>query len=223
MNLRPLLFFIFLATMNLPGAAQGTLSIGAKFGLGASVFPLHAMLDDNDSTWNVYSGTTLTTGILAQYLIGNRIGIESGLHLTHYSYYEKNDASIPRNRLWKSSATTEVFNFQVPVVLFYKFAFPSNPFKDIKLAGGTSIDWLSSDLLLEPSHALTLKNIYASVRIGNERMSGRRLEYGLEFQYSMDRYSLKGTNFNQLDQTLSSRLCVLTLNLYYFFFSKTIG
>jgi hypothetical protein len=209
--------------MNFLCAAQGILSIGAKLGLGASVFPLHAMLDDNDSTWQVYSGTTLTTGILAQYLIGNRIGIESGLHLTHYSYYEKKDASIPRNRVWKSSATTEVFNFQLPVALFYKFTFPSNPFKDIKLVGGTSIDWLSSDLLLQPSRALTLKNIYTSIRIGNERVSGRRLEYGLEFQYSLDRYSLKGTTFNQPDNKLSSRLSVLTLNLYYFFYNKTIG
>lgn len=39
-------------------------------GQGGSLFPLHATLDVKDSADNVYAGTTLTTGIFVNYMIG---------------------------------------------------------------------------------------------------------------------------------------------------------
>jgi hypothetical protein len=53
-------------------------------------------------------------------------------------------------------------------------------------------------------------------------MKGSRIEYGLEWQYSLKRFYLKGVNYNQVEERLSSRLSLLTLNLYYLFWNKAL-
>jgi hypothetical protein len=222
LGLRQLLFFIFYFTV-LESSSQGVFQTGFKLGLGGSVVPLYTRLEAKGITNKAYTGTTLTTGGIAQYIIGNRIGIESGMHVTHYSYYYPEDSNLWRRRLWKGAAAIEMFDFQLPVVMLYRIPMPSDPFKDITLAFGTSIDWLATDFLINRSmRGAWLKNIYGGVRLGKERMKGNRLVCGLEFQYSLDRFSLKGMNYNQQDMQISSRMSMLTINVYYFFSHKAV-
>jgi hypothetical protein len=209
---------------NLYCFAQSTLSLGAKIGLGGSPLPVHSTLRSDVATDHVYSGTTLTTGVILQYLVGNRIGIESGAHVNHYSYY-RNDAQFWRRRIWKGPADLEMINYQIPLIVVYRIKVPAFPFRTVMLAGGTSLDWVVTD---ESTHTYQealylgwLKNIYCSMRISNERMKGNRLECGLDFQYSLNRFVVSGTNDRSIPQTLSSRLSFLSINLYYFFLHKT--
>jgi hypothetical protein len=221
MDCRPSILLILLGALNASCLAQGKFSAGAKVGAGGSLFPLHATLDAKDSVDNVYAGTTLTTGIFVNYMIGGRMGIESGVCLSHYSYY-RNEEKFWRTRIWKGAATMEMVNYQIPLLILYRYDIPSNPFKDITFAGGTSIDWLAEPML-KSTGPMWLKNIFGGIRLGKERMKGGRFEYGLEFQYSLNRFVFKGTNYNKLDYKLNSRLGLLSLNLYYFFYGRAIG
>lgn len=214
-----LIFWFF--TIN--AHSQGVFHVGAKVGLGGSLFPLHSKLVNDGVSNNAYTGTVLSTGIITQYVIGRRIGFESGFHLNHNSYYYPDQKNVWRRRIWKGAAAVEMFDFQVPIVILYRFPIPSDPFRDITVSAGTSIDWLGTDFMTETSRAMWLKNIYGGVRFGKERMKGNRFEYGLEFQYSLERFDLKGKNYNQLEMEISSRLSALTINIYYFFFDKVVG
>jgi hypothetical protein len=220
----PIKFSLFIfCFVFIKGHTQGVFNTGAKIGLGASVFPLHSTLVNDGVSIDAYTGTILSTGIITQYVIARRIGIESGFHINHYSYYYPDQQKVWKRRIWKGAAAIEMFDFQVPINIVHRFPVPSDPFRDITVLAGTSIDWLATDFLVKASRATWLKNIHGGIRLGKERMRGNRLEYGFEFQYSIDRFDLKGKNYNQLDMAISSRLSALTINLYYFFFDKDVG
>jgi hypothetical protein len=213
--------FLFFLVSAFSCAAQGILVIGGHFGLGGSVLPLHAMLDSGGSVDKAYAGTTLMTGALINYVISERIGIESGLNVIHYSYYHP-VSNLWRRRLWKGSAAIEVVDFQIPIAILYRLQFPTNPFRDVTLVAGTSLDWLSSAFIINGANQSWLKTIHGGIRVGHERMKGRRLELGLEFQLSANRFLLEESNYNQPDQKLYSRLSLLALNFHYSFYRTSI-
>jgi hypothetical protein len=200
--------------------AQKTFSFGSKAGLGGSAFPLNATFASNGIAEGVRPMTIFTTGAMVQYMITYHAGIESGTHITHYGYY-KNETSVWQN-LTGEDPVTQVFNYQIPVVLLYRVKMPANPFKYVMFAGGTSIDWITADALTTFGEALSLENLYCSVRMGREKVKGKRIEFGLEFQHSFRRFYLKEVNYKQIEESLSSRLSLLTLNFYYFFWNKTL-
>jgi hypothetical protein len=213
---------LFFGVLNFSCLAQGAFYVGAKIGAGGNVFPFYALLDVKGNVDNVYAGTTLSTGIIVNYMIAERIGFETGLNAVHYSYY-KSEMTYWRKRIWKGSAAMEIADVQFPLLFLYKYNFPSKPFIDVTFSGGTSIDWLAPNLLIKPSGPMWLKNVMCCLRLGKEKMKGARWEYGIEFQYSLDRYTENGTNYDELDYKINSRLSLLTLNLYYFFFNRKIA
>jgi hypothetical protein len=220
MKRRPLLASLLIVVGCLNVHAQRTFTLGAKIGLGGSPFPLNATFKANGATSGVRPMTIFTTGFLTQYMVNDFMGIESGAYLTHYGYY-RNETSAWQNLIGEV-AVVQVFNYQVPVVLLHKIKMPGDPFKYVKLAGGTSIDWLTGDGLTTYGKALSLKNLHCGVRLGREKVKGSRIEYGLEFQYSFNRFYLESINYNQVKESLSSRLSMLTLNFYYLFWNKAL-
>jgi hypothetical protein len=199
---------------------KNTFSLGGKVGIGASALPLNAELTANGVTRGVRPMTVFSTGILAQYMIGDFMGIESGTHLTHYGYF-LNKNSVWQN-LFREDPIIEVFNYQIPVVLLCKIKMPSDPFTSVKLAGGTSVDWLTTDGVTKWGNVVSLNTLYGALRICREKARSRRIEYGLEFQYSFKRFFLKGVNYDQVEESLSSRLSLLNLNFYFFFWNKPL-
>jgi hypothetical protein len=212
---------IFLAGSAFPCVAQGILTIGGHLGTGGSVLPLHARIDSGGSVDKAYAGTTLTTGALISYMISERIGIESGLNVIHYSYYDPT-SNFWRKRVWKGSAAIEIFDLQVPILLLHRLQFASNPFRDVTLATGTSLDWLSSAFLISKVKQPWLKTIHTCIRIGHETMKGRRLEIGLEFHFSANRFLVVESNYRQPDDKLYSRLSLLAVNFHYSFYRIAI-
>jgi hypothetical protein len=147
--------------------------------------------------------------------------MESGLNIVHNSYYYPEDSRLWRKRIWKGAAAIETVDYQIPILIVYRVQFPSNPFRDVTLTGGTSLDCFSTVFLLQTTPLRWMKNICGSIRFGHKKRNGHRLEYGIEFQYAVERLSLQGVNDNQTDMVISSRLSMLTLNLYYVFLNRT--
>lgn len=212
---------ILLETLHFTCPGQGMFSTGFKIGAGGSPLPLGARLDVEGSVSRVYAGTTLATGAIVSYMIGNRIGIESGFSVIHYSYY-RSEEDFWRRRVWKGSATLELVDFQVPLSIIYRHNIPSRPYRYISFAGGTSIDWLS-DIASGPYGPLWLKNVCGAVRLGKETMKAHNVEYGLEFQYTLDRFLFQGRDYDQQRYGLDSRLALVSLNFTYFFWRKPVG
>lgn len=214
-------FFLLTGGFAFKSQAQGAFYAGVKVGLGGSLVPFHATVNLHDTISSVYAGTTLTPGIRGNYTISKRVGIETGVGFNHYSYYKKEDSGFWTNRVWKSATDMEVIDLQVPISILYRYEIPSNPFRDITLTGGTSIDWFGYDYQTKTTPSMWFRNIYGTVRVGKERMKGKggRLECGLEFQYSINRFSLGASKNHQLD----SRLSLLALNFYYFFISAGVN
>lgn len=220
MRVRTLFQVILVVAFGSSGYAQGKFVAGARFGVGGSVAPMHAHVEAKSTTYPVYAGTTLSTGLVLRYVIGDRLGFESGLLATHYSYYREDHRF--RRRLLKGAAEMELVNFQVPLVIVHKVHLPENPSTDVTFSAGTSIDWLATDVLIRSSSPMWLKNFIGGVRVGKDKMKGGRWEYGLEYQHSFDRFSRAGSNYDDMDYIISSRLSVLSLNIcYYFHFWKT--
>lgn len=220
MSFRLLTGLLLLTGLSSSCLAQGRFSSGVRFGVGGSVIPMDALVEANGSTYPVYAGTTFSTGLLITYVIGERLGFESGLLVTHYSYF-RDHHSFGR-RLLKGAAEMELADFQVPLVLLHRLRLPKNPHTDFTFSVGTSLDWLATDLLIKPSSPAWLKNVIAGIRFGKEKMKGGRWEYGLEYQYSFDRFSRAGSNYNDMDYLISSRLSVLSVNICYYFLSAQL-
>jgi hypothetical protein len=68
---------LVLSSLYFSCASQGTFSASAKLGLGGSAIPVNALLEYRGTVNKAFTGTTLTTGVVTSYIIGNRIGIES--------------------------------------------------------------------------------------------------------------------------------------------------
>jgi hypothetical protein len=203
--------------------AQNSFTLGAKIGYGTSAFPMNAKLETNGVTEIVKSGATLSTGIIGRYSIGDRIGIESGVWLNHYSFYNK-DKFRTRDAIWKSAAEFEVANYQMPIILNYKVKMQRHPFRYFVVGAGTTLDWF----LVYWSTGLTrsilpgnFKNIVGSLKTGRERMKGNQLEIGLEIQYALKQFELDNHDYSYpKQQRVTSKTNMVSLSIAYFFLKK---
>jgi hypothetical protein len=223
MKLPPFCLALGLLFLPLPNLyAQHLISIGAKVGVGPTASPINPLLNSNGNGYDMRTNGHFTTGVTAQYLIGNRIGMESGMNLNCYTFNLKSDPHYSLTHYFGINPTIQVFDYQIPVQLMYKIELPRNLYKHIKLVGGTSIDWLTTLVNSRLGHALSLKNIMIGARLGKETLKRGRMEYAVEYQYSLRRFNLNGVNYDQLDDTLNARLSMLCVSYYYFFINRDV-
>jgi hypothetical protein len=202
--------------------AQQQISIGAKVGVGPTASPINPLLTSKGNVYVMRTNGHFTTGVTAQYLIGNRMGMELGMNFNCYTFNIKSDPHYSLTHYFGINPAIQMFDYQIPVQLMYKIELPRNLYKHIKLVGGTSIDWLTTLVNSQLGHALSLKNIMIGARLGKETLKRGRMEYAIEYQYSLRRFDLNGIDYNQLGDTLNARLSMLCFSYYYFFINRDV-
>jgi hypothetical protein len=223
MNLLRVLLLAMLATFPEANAyAQHLFSVGAKMGIGSTVTPINPILTVNADSYLMRTNGHLSTGAVIQYLIGNRIGMESGFQMNVYTFNLKNETGFSLKEYFCIAPRFQLLDYQIPVQVMYKIPLPRNLYKHIKLVSGTSIDWLTTQTATQLRHSFSLHNFIVSARIGKETLKHGRMEYGLEYQYSLKRFKLESVDYNQPGETLDGRLSMLCFNFYYFFLNRNI-
>jgi len=191
--------------------AQALFSFGVKNALAVSPNALHATHTLQGQTVAIKPSVHYAKGLAMQYVIGNTFGIETGLQMIFYRYQQKGEPFF--------SSDIRLENIQVPLLLVLKKRHVYNMSREFKFFAGTSADWLLTYGQIERSG--WLKNIIAGVRIGSSNSRNGRLEYGLEYQYALSRFSVS-TDYHGGGQ-LESRLNLLSLNLVCYFLNKRFG
>jgi hypothetical protein len=200
--------------------SQNTLSFGARFGAGAQVIPAHAEFQSDNTKYPVQTNPSLMHGLMAQYLIGNKAGVETGVQVFYHSYSPKSDRVFVYNVL-SSGPAMFVIDYQVPILLMYNFGHPYNVMRNFKIVAGTSVDWLSTYFLVHNGPVSSLHNFIAGFRIVTDKQTSR-IEYCLEHQYSFKRFTLTGDNYFQTEDTIDARLSTLTLSIIWYFAVKEL-
>jgi hypothetical protein len=193
--------------------AQSLFSFGVKNALGVSPNALHATHTLQGETITVKPALHYVKGVAMQYIIGNTFGIETGLQIVFYSYRKKGEQFFFSNDMW-------VEDIQVPLLLVLKRKHVYNASREYNFFAGTSVEWIEADGLIG-RHGW-LKNLIAGVRIGSSNTRNGRLEYGLEYQYSLSRF-LISTDYYNKGGYLESRLNLLSFNLVCYFLNKRFG
>ncbi len=197
--------------------SQNQFNLGFKTGMGFTIpagnptFTIAAQ-EELLSTNAFYSG-----GVLAQYLLGGKFGIESGFVLNYQSFSSKGAITTFKNYLgWYSSIGINAY--QIPLQLVYKFNHRYNPSRYFKIMAGVSLDWITTEYLkkMDSDNSLFTSNLLAGLRIGNQFRKFGRLEFGLEYQYSAwGRYKIVIQDERSAG-VLNAKYSVLALNLYYY-------
>jgi hypothetical protein len=193
---------------------QSLFSFGVKNALGVSPNKLNATLTSESNVAFVRPTIHYVKGLALQYVISNTIGIETGLHLTFYHYRQKGEQFFSSNNI-------EVNDVQVPLLLVFKKKHEYNAFREFKFLMGTSVDWIESSGL--PEQKGWLKNLIAGIRIGSSNSKNGRIEYGLEYQYSLSRFSVPTDHYDKNFDYIDSRLNLLSINLVCYFLNKRLG
>jgi hypothetical protein len=205
----------------LASQAQNSFSLGAKLGYGTSAFPMNATLFSDGLKMPARSGATLSTGAIGRYTIADKFGIESGAWFNHYSFYREGEFHT-KDLYWKTAATAELINYQMPILINYKFKSYRHPFTYWIIVAGTTIDWFSTGGVSARESALhpqTLQNLVVAFRFGRERMK-TKIEAGLEFQYSSKYFEFMDPISLRFDGAISSRINSVSFVINYFFFNK---
>lgn len=221
MKLLHIVFFscTFLYSIN-SNAQQSAYSIGIKGGIGASLPDPHSSLGFNGKSYVLRTHAFYTGGILAQYVLGNTIGIETGILNTYTSYSRKDltGSYLLQSLGW--DANIGVNSYQIPIQVMYLFRLNSKPNMRIKLTGGIAMNWHTQGLLKKQENPLLVSSILFGARIKSRTGKYGRMEYGLEYQYSLDGQYTFDVHTDQGISTLRTKYSVLSVNLYYFFFNK---
>ncbi|ABG57728.1 hypothetical protein CHU_0439 [Cytophaga hutchinsonii ATCC 33406] len=201
--------------------AQSTAcSIGIKGSVGVSVPGPHSTLDIGAQSYALRTHASYAGGILGQYVLGGVVGIETGILNTYISYSRKDLSGSYLLQSLGWDANIGINSYLVPIQLMYVLRPGINPDLQIKLTGGIALDWLTQGFLKRQENPLFLSGILCGARIKTRAGKYGRIEYGLEYQYS-----LQGTYTFEIQAgkdmaVLHSRYSVLSFNLYYFFFNK---
>lgn len=197
--------------------SQNSFTLGWKGGSGASLFPVEPVFKSNNIQRNVQANPQIHTGVLIAYEIADKAGIESGCQLIHHTYSYREKRSYVKN--WFNQPTAiDVADLQIPVLLTYNLHHRYNASRYFKIAAGTSLDWFFSDLLLRGAPR-SVKNLIVGIRTAKILEYGK-MEFAIEHQYSMNRYTVKGDNYNQLNDIINTRTSFLNFSVMYFLPSK---
>lgn len=201
-------------------AQRSTYSIGLKGGIGGSLPDPHSSIDLNGKAYALRTHAFYTGGILAQYVLGNTIGIETGILNTYISYSRKDLSGSYLLQSLGWDANIGINSYQIPIQLMYLFRTGINPNIRIKLTGGIAMDWHTQGFLKQQENPLMVSSILLGVRIKSRSGKYGRIEYGLEYQYSLNGKYTFDVKTDQGLNTLHTKYSVLSFNLYYFFFNR---
>lgn len=200
--------------------AQNTYSLGVRIGLGFDVPSSRAEYLLNGSSYRLRSNAFYAFGVLGQYLLNNRLGIESGLAVSYQTY----GMNIPVTESIKNflgwNYSEGITDYQIPVRFIYKADHPSNPFKYFIFAAGISADRLLSQYFQKERNSVITSNLLAGIRMVNKQGKLGRTELGIEYQYSL-RGGFKYTRSTAAGpEIFKARQSLLSFNLYYFFLNR---
>ncbi len=201
---------------------QNNFNLGVKGSTGITIPSSNTSFDIGSVTYSLRNNIFYSGGVLGQYMLHDLIGIESGI-LISYQTFRKRDVTknFIKNYLgWNS--LIGVNDYQIPIQMIYKINHPTNPFKHFKITAGASLDWLSTEYLKKSKSSLFVSNILVGLRIGNKKGKWGRIDYGLEYQFSMwGRYKFKITD-ELVTGNLNTKCSVLSFNLYYYFLNRDL-
>jgi hypothetical protein len=213
-----LILILFFLNIDSQVYAQNNFSLGMGGGIGGSIPSPNAKFDLYGITYalepNMYFGTAGTL----QYLIGNVIGVESGLNISIQTYrLQKGRTSASTLvRVIRNESEAMIFDCQIPLVLVYKMTPSKNPFRFIKFFAGTSVDWISTDIITRMGPLRSLNKLTAGIRIGKALLVSNAVEFGIEYQYSFEPIFFQETNYAMEYSKFESRISVLTFNFYFY-------
>lgn len=192
--------------------AQSLFSFGVKNAFGVSPNSLHATQTLQGQATTVKPSIHFVKGLALQYVIGNTFGIETGLQIVFYRYRQKGEQFFV-------SKAIEVEDIQVPLLLVIRKRHLYNAAREYKFFAGTSTDWIEADGLIGPYG--WFKNLIVGARMGSSNTRNGRIEYGLEYQYSLSRFSI----YSDYPKSgiVESRLNLLSFNVVCYFLNKGLG
>lgn len=214
-----LLLFLFMSN---PVFAQSSISLGAKAGMGISIPTLAAKHSINNINYELKGNAFYSAGFLGQYILGDRLGIETGTVIS-YQQYSRKDLRNSLGSLFSIDSSIGIIDRQVPIQIFYNFNHPTNPYKNFKITSGLSIDWLEVAFLNQSYNNLFISKFLAEIRIGNEGKRFGRVEYGLQYQYSLGGFHQFTAAGNKTGESLSIKYSLISFNFYYFFFNRDLS
>lgn len=196
--------------------AQSNFSLGSKYGAGIS--PQQRGSTYPTATQATFQLFNLHRGVIVQYHLNNAIGIETGVVLIHYGYSPKKQ--FPTKPI--DDPSIDLLDFQVPFLLVLRKKHRFNVFRSYKMVAGTSVDMMASAVENNYTPALWLKNIVFGIRLCTEKLKHGRLEFGLEYQNSFGRFTLKTNDAKLGPVVLHSKLNLVALTLHYFMITKNL-
>lgn len=209
---------ILLSLISLKCQSQNSFTFGFKGGSGATVIPVHTVFKHQGIAQDVQMNPQILTGGIIQYEIAGKAGIESGFQFLYHTYSFKDSGGYFKNYFNEPSAI-DMTSFQIPVLLNYNFHHRYNVSRYFKITAGTSLDWFSSNLFVAQGRFVSVKNLILGARAGKILEHGK-LEFAIEHQYSMNRYSVNGTNYDQLNDRITTRTSFLNFSIMYFLPAK---
>lgn len=217
------IFFCSCIFLNSAFSSAQSISVGIKGGIGFSIPDPHATLDAGLQSHILRTHASYSGGLLGQYVLGDFIGIETGILNTYTSYSRKDltGSYLLQSLGW--DANIGINSYQIPIQLMYLFRIKQNPNMRIKLTAGIAMDWLTMGFLKHQENPPMVSSILLGARIKTRAGKYGRMEYGLEYQYSLQVTYMFTISSDAGLQTLNSRYSILSFNLYYFFFNKERG
>lgn len=204
-----------------PVHGQNSISLGAKGGLGTSIPTLSALKSINGITYELRGNASYSIGLLGQYILGDRLGIETGI-ASNYQQYSRKDLKNSFKSLLSLDSSIGIINRQIPIQLFYKMNHPTNPYQHFKITSGISLDWLEAEYKHQKYNTMFISNFLIGLRMGTEGKRYGRVEYGLQYQYSLGGFHQFKTAGNITGESLSIKYSLISFNFYYFFFNKDL-
>ena len=199
-------FFILLYSSN-SMAQQSEFSIGVKGGIGTTICSETPTAHGQGQTYPLHTDWYGKGGMVVQYILGDLIGIETGILSTATTFYN-------------SSVSIDINSYQIPFQLMYLIKFRTQPNMRIKLTGGIAMDWLQVTSTYKPNNLLFVPSFLVGARIKTRTGRFGHMEYGFEYQYptnGIDTFELKS---NASLSSLHAKYSIITFNIHYFFFSK---
>lgn len=199
-------FFILLYSSN-SMAQQSEFSIGVKGGIGTTICSETPTAQGQGQTYPLYPDWYVKGGMVVQYILGDVVGIETGILSTATSFYN-------------SSGSVDINSYQIPFQLMYLIKFRTHPNMHIKLMGGIAMDWLQVTSTYKANNLLFVPSFLVGARLKTRTGRFGHMEYGFEYQYPINRTDTFELKSDPRVSSLHAKYSIITFNIHYFFFSK---
>jgi hypothetical protein len=213
------IFFVFVChALN----AQSNFSFGPAFSAGYPTVSGRAYLitpEMKSSPERLRDQLVVANSLTLRYIIGNRFGVESGLQVINYNYIFQSESNTPQKFIG-TGATMHLHDFQVPLLFVVQLNHPTNPYRNFKLVGGTSYDFMTTDLLAKWKAMPWLRTVIVGVRLGTNKIKKVTCEYGIEYQYGQ-RFTLDAVDYKFEGDRVSAQQNFLSFKLLFFIHPKS--